>query len=131
MADIYIGGNKTITITALDSDGVAEDLSSFEGYIVVLYYLQGGTVVQQYSKNVVTGYDNSNIGTGSEASGILSIYVTRTISELGIAGGEVWAQVLVQETDANYGSSQYRDWGSPKYAFTFKTPSVKPTVDVS
>ena len=131
MADIYIGGNKTITVSVLDSDGAAEDLSSFEGYIVVLYYKTSGTVVQKYSKQTVTGYDDTNIGTASEATGVITLYLTRAVSELGLAGGEVWAQVLVQETDANYGSSQYRDWGAPKYAFTYAKAAVKPTVDVS
>ena len=128
---IEIGGDKTIVVNVDDSAGANEDLSAYEGYIVRLYYKQDGTVIQTYSKNAVSGFNSTDISTTDEANGNITIYLKRELTEAGLGDWDVYAQVLVQETDSNYASSQYRDLAPSKYAFTFRNSSIETTTDIS
>ena len=134
MAEQYIdiGSDKDISITLKDENGTAEDVSAYEGYGIILYYERDGTVLAKYSKNAVTGWDNTNITTTNEASGIVVLHLLRSVTELGRKGGRVKAQAVLQIADAAHTTSQFRDIGDPIYIFTFRNELVaSPTVDMS
>lgn len=132
MAETYIdiGGDKDVQLTMLDTAGVAEDVSGFEGYGIVLYYEKDGTIIQKYSKQTVSGW-SSDIKTSLDSTGVVTLHLQRAITELGRPGGRVFAQAILQETDTDHTSNEFRDWGDPVYSFTFRTPAISTTEDMS
>ena len=133
MAEQYIeiGSDKQLTLTVLGANGSALDLSGYEGYGVTLYYKDTNVVIEKYSSNVVTGWNNTDIDTSSEASGIIYIDFRRAYSELGREGAQVYFKVQIQSTDADYASSQFRDLTGPAYCFTYRGGGVAATTDLS
>lgn len=133
MAKVYIdvGGDKTITVQILDSADAAEDLSVYEGYALRFFYKDSGVEIETFTKNAVSGWDSTNISTSDEANGNVTVYLQRSVTESGYPDHDVWVQPLIQETDSNYGSSQYRDLGTAKYAFTFRKDGFSTTSDIS
>lgn len=94
-AIIYRGDDKKISLT-LKKNGVAIPLSSLTGYIVYLYYVGSGKVLQKYSKNALADY--KTITETDVANGVFTINLERTDTET--AGeGDINAEIKTQITD--------------------------------
>ena len=128
---IDIGEDEPITITVLNADASAANLSLYDGYGVKLYYYDSGTEIEKYSSNVVSGWDNSSLDTTNEATGILVIDFQSAVSVLGSPDKDVYGQIVTQATDASYASSQFRNLGAPFYCFTFRQGGIVASEDMS
>lgn len=133
MAEIYfyIGEDNPVTVQVNGANDSGLDLTAYEGYGLVFYYESDNTVIEKYSGNAATGWNSTNIDTTSANVGAPIALIQRAVSELGRDGSRVMVQVVVQSTDANYASSQFRDLGAPVYAFTFKKGGHSSTNDLS
>lgn len=126
---LQIGADATITINLTDANGSALDLSTYEGYAVILQYVDG-TEITKYSKEVVTGYNSDDIDTTNEATGVIVLNFQRALSVLGKPDAKVQHIIQVQSTDSDFASSQFRDLTAPTDTFRFGK-QVIPTADVS
>ena len=133
MAKVYveIGEDADGVVNIKDSAGSNDDLSGYEGYGAVFYYKFSGTVVKQFSKNVVSGWNDTDITTTDEANGNFTCHFQRADTEAGYADRDVWCQPVIQETDTNHTSNQFRDLVPAFYAFTFRTGGITSTDDMS
>lgn len=125
-----IGADKQLQITVLNANGSALDLSAYEGYAVILLYDKDATVIDSYCSNVVSGYNNDDIDTTNEATGIIVIDFQRAKSILGRPDALVNFIIQVQSTDSDYASSQFRDLTAPTACFRFGKISTT-TADIS
>ena len=75
MAAFYSGENKTLTITLLDSDGVAYDVSAATG-IACFIYEQPEKELARYSLITASGYDSLTISGAGNNELVLDISET-------------------------------------------------------
>lgn len=124
-----LGADATITITVNGADGNALNLSTYEGYAVILQYTDG-TEIEKYCSNVVTGYNSDDLDATNEATGVIVINFQRSLSALGRPDAKVQHIIQVQSTDADFASSQFRDLTLPTDTFRFGKYLVT-TADIS
>ena len=136
MAKIYkkIGEDFSITVNVNLSDATDKPLENSEGYAFAIYYKSDNTVIHKYSKNAVTGYDNTNLNTSDEANGNVTLYFLRDYSD-GVTysarpDADVYLEVLTQDADARFTDSQSKSV-TEVYCFTWSGSVLSPTVDLS
>ena len=126
---LQVGADATITITVNDANGSALDLSTYEGYAVILQYTDETEIVK-YCSNVVAGYNSDDLDATNEATGIVVLNFQRATSVGGRPDAKVQHVIQVQSTDADHASSQFRDLTSPTDTFKFGK-QVFTTADIS
>lgn len=121
------GSDEPITITVTG----APDLSLYEGYGVKFYVKSTLAEVEKYSKNAVTGWNNDDLDTTNEATGVMVVNFQRATGETLKGGVEIWGQLVAQLVDANYVSSDFREIGAPFYIMTVRAESLTVTEDMN
>lgn len=124
------GEDNKVTITVLDSNGDAMDMSTYDGYAVILFYMDNLKVLEKYSKNVVTGY-SQDIDTTNEATGVIVLNVQRSVTVNARVGLDVNFMVLTQLTDADFDESRFMQLTDATYCFTIADVPVSPIPDIS
>ena len=104
METILRGEDKVIHFVLSNENGTALDLTTLAGYIVILYYKEGGAVLKKYSKNTLSGY--SGVVAVSDVDGTFDINLqsedTKT-ANIGIIHAELKTQVV----NAGFSSSTF------------------------
>jgi hypothetical protein len=131
MAEVYLpkGSDKQFTVSVTGASGVL-DLSAYEGYALITFYEHDRTIIQKYSKNTVSGYNSDDIDTSDEDNGNIIIDFQRALSEAGRVEGRVMGQFILQSTDADYASSQKREYSDEFYILTIDAAALETTVDL-
>lgn len=103
MANIIQGGDYPIIVTLTNSAGVAVDLTTLAGYILVLYDSEG-TILQQYSEQTLAGFKTLEETTA--ASGIFTVRL-QSIDTKTAKLGDVFAEVKTATVDGNYTGNRH------------------------
>src|SRR5688572_26541520 len=97
---IYRGDDKKITLTLKDKLGVAINLTTLSGYLVILYNKLNNTVVQKYSKNVATGY--KTILELDSVNGIIQVNLQSSDTSPLNVNTEIDCEIKTQKVDAAF-----------------------------
>lgn len=102
---IYTNSDNVINLTVTDKDsGDPFDLSAVEGYIIILYYVQGGKVLNKFSKNTMEGYDD--IIEDDAAGGLIHINLSREVTK-SATPGDIDLEILVQSSNSEFEDSKF------------------------
>lgn len=117
---VTIGQDDKITVTAYykGTTTVIPLNTQYDGYGIVLYYLDEETAIAKYSKNSVTGY-LTDLDTTNESSGIVVVNLKRSVTLTGISNKDVYMVFVAQSSDADFEDSRFVPVSDPKYCFTF------------
>ena len=103
------GSDATISLTITDEQTkLALDLTTLQGYVILLYYVTGDKILAKFSKNTVAGFDTLN--EIDAAAGKVEIYLDRAITEKA-AVGKIDLEVQVQEANSNFAANNFRSIG--------------------
>jgi len=107
MTTIYMG-DQVVRISVVDEDSVAVDLSTYAAYGIIVTV--DDNLVQKYMSPAVTGYDAITVV--SPATGVFDFDLHREDLEA-VQAGDVYGQVLVYSTDADFLASKKILIGAP------------------
>lgn len=101
----YRSESIRVKVTVL-VNAVVSDLSLYSGIVVMLYY-DNNQVLAKYSRDVLTGYDNTNFVIIDNAAGRFDILIQPSVT-IPSNADEIKMEVLVQKSDALWESSTWR-----------------------
>jgi hypothetical protein len=101
----YRSESIRVKVTVL-VNAVVSNLSLYSGIVVMLYY-DNNQVLAKYSRDVLTGYDNTNFVIIDNAAGRFDILIQPSVT-IPSNADEIKMEVLVQKSDALWESSTWR-----------------------
>lgn len=127
---VQIGEDERITITITDTAGDPFNLTELAGYGFILFYHNTSQIIEQFSRNTVTGY-NTNMDVVNESTGIVILKLDRSKTAIAIPGERVDFIVLTQETDNDYNENRFNASTDAALLFHFSNSPVVPQIDIS